>query len=262
MNPKAAYKPAIKLSDGTILSGRSHTILALKALSIDIDHNLIAGNLNYMGDFFPMYPKDEDLIPDIYSEKYALEFAHSCSKGQRDACERLIPKNEFLKIVVERWDTLKRLPLTVAVKRGDNGHIYTEGSAHGAIGLNHPDLTFVKTAADTHVLSTAGFLHDDGRFLDRQQAAHVCLSLTGIVLNKEKMLSGEEWIPPLKNKEEALEFGQAMHERAKSLARQRIDAFTSLRKHPEHVEFLKIAVAEHERKMAREIHSRDRSRKR
>jgi len=260
MNPERAYSPAIKLSSGEVLSGGAHFVLALEAMDMGLLDNLVSGHVNAKGEFCPMYPNDEDLIPKIITKYDALEFAHSCSKDQRDACERLSSNSPVLKIVVERWDTLRRLPLTVAAKRLDNNHIYTDGVSHGAIINFHPDITFVETAAGTHQLSIAGFLHDDGRFLTRQQAAIVGMSLTGVLLNEEKMISGEEWIPHLEDEDDAKDFGNRMHFKGLAIARQRTDVLKSLRKHPEHIKLLTIAIEECERKKSREIHLRsDRS---
>ena len=256
MNPERAYQPAIKLSDGEVLSGEAHSILVLRAVEMGLQDNLTAGHLNAKGIFFPVYPTDEDLIPKIDNEISAIEFAHSCSKGQRDACERLSNGNHYFKFVVERWDSLKRLPMFCAVKRLDNGHIYLDVPAHGSTLRRHPELTFVETATDTHQLAIAGFLHEDGRFLNRLQAAQVMTSITGITLNQEKMLSGEEWIPKLESEDDAVALGRRMHERATFIAKDRINVFTSLRKNEEHVEFLKIALKENERRMVSEIYSR------
>jgi len=244
MNPRAAYTPAIKLSTGEILSGDSHSVLALKAIGMGFKDNLISGNLNYNHQFYPMNPTDEDLVPKIENEKGAIKFGSECSKGERDACERLIHKNELLHIVVQRWDNLRRLPMVAAAKRLENGVIYTDAVAHGAIKNLHPDITFSESISDTHFLSIAGFLHDDGRFFDRRQAAQICLSLTGIALNKEKMVSGEEWIPLIKDRDDAIDFGQRMHMKGFHHAKERIDIFTSLKKHLDHVKLLRMALKE------------------
>jgi len=257
MNPERAYSPAIKLSSGEVITGESHPILALRAIEMELSNNLVAGHLNVKEHFLPIYPKDEDIIPKIKHEVNALKFAHSCSMGQRNACERLSKNgNKFLKTVVKRWDSLRRLPLVVAAKRLDNDYIYTDGASHGEIINFHPDITFVKTAADTHQLSIAGFLHDDGRFFDRQQAAMVGLNLTGFMLNEEKMISGEEWIPHLKDKDDAIDFGNRMHFKGLYIAKQRVDVFKSLRKHLEYVELLQTAIEICERKKTREIRFR------
>jgi len=256
MNPERAYSPAVKMSNGEVITGEYHPILALRAIDMGLDKNLVSGNVNAKGKFCSMHPTDEEIIPKIKNEFRALEFAHSCSKGQRDACERLSESNQLLKMVVERWDTLRRLPLIVAAKRLDNDYIYTDGASHGEIINFHPDITFVKTAADTHQLSIAGFLHDDGRFFNRQQAAIVAINLTGVLLNEEKMISGEEWIPHLKDEDDAIDFGNRMHFKGLNIAKQRVDVFKSLRKHLEYVELLKVAIEICERKKAREIYSR------
>lgn len=257
MNPERAYTPAIKFETGEILSGEPHPILALKAIEMGVQDNLISGHLNAKDDFLPIYPQDEDLIPKINSERVAIKFAHECSKSQRDACERLSKNgDEILKVVVERWNTLRRLPMIVAAKRLDNDHIYTDGASHGQIVGFHPDLTFVQSAADTHQMAIAGFLHDDGRFLTRQQAALVSKTLTGVVLNEEKMISGEEWIPHIEDEDDAIDYGNRMHFKGLAVAQQRIDVFTSLRKHKNHVKLLMIATRICERKRAREIYSR------
>ena len=105
-------------------------------------------------------------------------------------------------------------------------------------------------------MSIAGFLHDDGRFFDRQQAAMVGLNLTGFMLNEEKMISGEEWIPHLKDKDDAIDFGNRMHFKGLYIAKQRVDVFKSLRKHLEYVELLQTAIEICERKKTREIRFR------
>lgn len=257
MNPERAYHPAIKLNSGEVLSGEVHSILALRAIEMGLQDNLIAGNVNAKGKFCPMYPADKDLVPKIHNYIEALKFAHNCSKGQRDACERLSKNgNKHFKTVVEKWDNLRRLPLVVAAKRLDNNYIHTDGVSHGELINFHPDIAFVKTAADTHQLSIAGFLHDDGRFLTREQAAKVSISMTGFVLNENKMLSGEEWIPKIEDKDDALDLGRRMHFKGVAVARQRIDVFRSLKKHINHANLLHIAIGEFERKIVREIHSR------
>ena len=256
MNPERAYTPAIKLESGEILTGDPHPILALKAIEMGHHYGLVSGNVNAKGKFLPMYPKDEELIPKIITKRNAIEFAHNCSKRQRDACERLSKDKPILKLVVERWDTLRRLPLIVAAKRLDNGYIYADGVSHGEVVKFHPDITFVETASDTHQLAIAGFLHDDGRFLTREQAAVVAKSLTGVLLNEEKMISGEEWIPRLEDEDDAIDYSEKMHMKGLAIARQRIDVFTSLKKHQNHVKLLTLATILCERKLAREIHSR------
>lgn len=255
MNPERAYKSAIKLSDGRILAGEDHLLLTMKAIDMG-EEKMVAGHLNSKEEFYPIYPKDEDLIPTIDDKYDAVEFAHSCSKGQRDACERLSKGNDWFAFVVERWDSLRRLPLIAAVKRLDTGYIYFDRASHGGITLQHPDLTLVETASDTHKMAIAGFLHEDGRFLDRIQSAKVVMSITGILLNEDSMLSGEEWIPVIKDEADALDLGQKMHLKGSIIARERINVFTSLKKHLDHVELLKIALKEYERKMAIEVHSR------
>lgn len=257
MNPERAYIPAIKLNNGEVLSGEAHSILALKAFEMGFHENLVAGHLNAKENFLPVYPKDEDIVPKIKSKPEALEFAHLCSKTQRDACERLSKNgNKYFKIVVERWDTLRRLPMVVAAKRLDNNYIYTDGPSHGEIIRFHPDITFVETASHTHQLAIAGFLHDDGRFLTREQAALVSKQLTGVVLNEGKMISGEEWIPHIEDENDAKDYGERMHFKGLGIAKQRIDIFTSLRKHSKHIKLLKIAIKICERKKALEIYSR------
>ncbi len=259
MNPERAYTPAIRLESGEILSGEPHSILALKAMETGEYEGLISGHLNAKNEFLAVYPKDEDIIPKIKNKANALSFAYKCSKGQRDACERLSNNgNKILKIVVDVWDNLMRLPMVVAAKRLDNNYIYTDGASHGNIRNFHPDITFVETAADTHQLAIAGFLHDDGRFLTRQQAAMLCKHLTGVVLNEEKMLSGEEWIPKLKDEKDAENFGNRMHLKGFAIAKQRIHVFKSIRKNLDHVELLKIAIKTSERKRTSEIYSRPR----
>ena len=248
MNPKAAYARAVRLSNGVVLSGEAHSILALKAISMGLEDNLVSGHVNYEGKFRPMYSIDKEIIPKIKSEEDAIKFADRCSKGERNACERLTKNNKFLQIVVDRWDNLRRLPMIAAGKRLDNGYIYTDGVAHGSIKALHPDITFNKTAADTHQLCIAGFLHDDGRFFDRKQAAAVCLQITGIVLNEDSMISGEEWIPILKDKDDARDFGQRMHLKGYHHAINRIDMFRTLKKNLEHIYFLEIATREYIKK--------------
>lgn len=178
------------------------------------------------------------MIPNITDEKSALIYASECSKGERDLCEELSQGDDLFKVVVDRWDSLKRLPLIVAVKRDD--HIYFDGPSHGSIVKKHPELTFVE--ADNLQFSIPGFLHDDGRFLTREQAANVGLYLTGILLNERQMLSGEEWIPKIETKDDAEELGLNMHFRGYNIAKQRINIFRSLKKHEQHIKFLTIAI--------------------
>jgi hypothetical protein len=247
MNPKRISIPALRLPDGKVLKGRSHIELAFE---VNLERNAIVGHVNYEGVFKPIFPIDEEIVPKLKCEKDALEFAESCSKGERDACERLSEKNDLLKLVVTRWDQLKRLPMVVASKRLDNNYIYLDGVAHGTNVLNHPDITYTKTDDPHKTMAIPGFLHDDGRFLSRQQAANVCVSLGGICM-ENRLLSGEEWIPPLNNEEQAEDFGKNMHYKAYGQIKQRSLVFKSLKKHSEHIKLLEVALEIYKREINR-----------
>jgi len=246
MNPKRISIPAVRLSDGEIISGDHHTILTLKAIRMGYKGTLVSGNLNYEGKFYPMYPIDEELIPKLKSENDAIKFAEKCSKGERDACKRLSSGDDLLKAVVTRWDSLRRLPMVVGAKRLDNNYIYTDGIAHGNFVTRHPDITFVKSAAHWKQLAIAGFLHDDGRFLTREQAASVCMKLSAFPINKDKLISGEEWVPPLKNEGDAKDFGKRMHIKGRDQVSNKINIFKYLKKNLEYVKLLEVALNSYE----------------
>ena len=131
--------------------------------------------------------------------------------------------------------------MVLAIKRLDNNYVYTDGCAHGVIIIKHPDITLVETAAHWKQLAIAGFLHDDGMFLTREQAANVCLGLGGFPLEK-RLLSGEEWVPPLKDKDDAIDFGKKMHTRGYEQVIHKIRIFSYLKKNLEYVELLEVAL--------------------
>ena len=89
-----------------------------------------------------------------------------------------------------------------------------------------------------------GFLHDDGRFLSREQAANLVQYLTGYTINEHQLISGEEWIPRLDDDNQARLWAARMHPRAVSIVRLRINIFNARRKHQGHVRLLKLALSE------------------
>ena len=243
MNEKRISIPALRLPNGEVLTGNSHIELAFEA---NLERDAVVGHVDYKGNFKPIFPIDEELIPKLKNRIEALNFAESCSKGERDACERLSKRDELLKVVFKRWDQLKRLPMVVASKRLDNNYIYLDGVSHGINVLNHPDITYTKIDNPHKTMAIPGFLHDDGRFLTREQAANVCRMLGGICIG-DRLLSGEEWIPPLNNEEEAKLFGRNMHIKAFRQITDRMRIFKALKKHLEHIKLLEVVVEIYQR---------------
>lgn len=250
MNPERFCTPALRLEDGKLLTGHSHLELAFEAMEMGLERYAVVGHVDSKGIFRPIYPIDEELIPNLKNENDAIKFAENCSKSERDACERLSTGNDLLKVVVNRWDSLRRLPMVIGIKRLDSNYVYTDGAAHGTIVTRHPDITLVESASHWKQLAIAGFLHDDGMFLTREQAANVCLGLGGFPLEK-RLLSGEEWVPPLKDKDDAIDFGKKMHNKGYNQVIHKIRIFSYLKKNLEYVDLLKIAKGENENKVFR-----------
>jgi hypothetical protein len=89
-----------------------------------------------------------------------------------------------------------------------------------------------------------GFLHDNGNFLSRVAARHFVHHLTGFTINEHELISGEEWIPTLKQESDAIEWAARMHPRAVSIVKMRINIFNARRKHQDHVRLLRLALKE------------------
>lgn len=242
--------PAIRLPDGRILSGGSHSSLLLEAIGLGVENGMDSGYLNDDGAFKPTYPKPSDFLPKkIKGKRHAIAMADRASWAMRDAAVSLIRSgrddDEFLKIFVDRMNSLCHLPMMPAIRNTDSGEVFSGALLHTRIKPMYPNLVPASTLDRySGPVSPAelGWVHFDGRFLTKAQAAYIATSLTGVTIDPHRFVAGEEWIPRLDSEEDAIYLGMHFHFRGRHSAKQRIKIFDSIKKYRKHCKLLKIAL--------------------
>ena len=126
----------------------------------------------------------------------------------------------------------------------NTGIIYSGTDSHR--GLKHKyGIVFSeesKLKKPESILCIPGFLHDDGRFFDRKQAADYYIKHGGVPINENELMSGEEWITPIKSVEDAVDLRNHFHPHGARRAEIRISIFEAKRIHYFHVYLLKIVL--------------------
>lgn len=153
----------------------------------------------------------------------------------RGEIEALDPQEDLNQVIIDRFKSLMRLPLTAAIKHRVTGEISYNSHWHGTMERNLGEVVPLKKY-------DYGFVYDAGWWLTRQEAAAFANHKGSYPANDNSFISGEEWIPPLNNEEEAIEWSGKMHQRGYEQAQVRLAIFQSKDRHPEYARLLQIAI--------------------
>jgi hypothetical protein len=225
----------------------------MRAIELGLSEGAVGGHVDSHGIFRPVYPTPDDILPyKLSTKRYALEIASNASQQMRDAVGLHLAAGrddaEGLEAFIERFDSFCGIPLIPAIRNTKTKKVFTGGVLHGGPMSQHPELSQVIVAFGDYVDPVeVGWQHFDGRYFTREEACVVAKSLTGVTMNDHRLISGEEWIPNLKDDEDAEIFGEHMHEHGLHNARTRVQIFTKMNKHIEHTRLLKIAIKIYER---------------
>lgn len=232
--------PAIRLPDGEILQGEPHAVLLLRAIGRGFRAGLVGGFLDKMDKFRPVNPTADDLFPRILpSESEALKRADSAAWRDIEGAELQLAAgredSEFIKIYLDRFYSLGKLPIRTAMRCKRTKQIFSGTKIHPALNAYHPQVD----------LYEAGWLHEDGRFLTMEQTGGFIKGATGYCIQENRPLSGEEFLPRLDSKADAVHLGSHLHKHGHHHIKLRIHIFEERGIHLNHVELLKITNKEY-----------------
>lgn len=248
--------PAIRLPDGEILKGHPHTILALRAIESGYTDGLCAGFIDDRELFRPIYPTPDFVFRHLLqSDKHAIKLTRHADWRLADALkahyEAGREDHDFLKIFLDRWDLVCKLPIKVAARCVRTGKIFTGPNIHPGLYAFYPHLIRDETERPpgdyNFEIAEPGWVHFDGRFFSRKETGRWIKKKTGYCTNKENALSGEEFVPKLETIEDAKYHASCMHEHGIHHIRLRINMFTTQERDPDHVYLLKRLIAEYQR---------------
>jgi len=234
---------AIRFPDGEVLTGNSHTELALRG--IEMGHGFYkkmdAGWLDYRGVFRPLKPKpNEVFVGTIGTPDGAIRRARDASWDQMYAAEELLEVERYdhdnLRVFIDEFKKLGSIELIPAIE-GISGRVWACGTRHGEIRVRYPECMMER--------NTTGFVDLDGRFYNRAQAAQIQLQLTGHCTNKKNLVTGEEWIMKMETEADAIHQGRHFHRLGFNHACMRLNVYKTKGIHPNYRELLQIAIREY-----------------